>query len=184
MQTKRRRQYGRINHQLSRTLMPPLNPNAELGMGSARGPRAGWGGPPQPSSFPFSVCAREIIEATKFSAGRRKRPAARRALPWPPGSARLRLRISGSIFLPPPSCLQVHGWFRPPTLDAHRGRELVGARLLRLSQNSFWDHRIYPPTSSKCVRSKNGSLTEFHSRVLRQSPPRVPRLGSRWHRSG
>ena len=53
-----------------------------------------------------------------------------------------------------------------------------GARGARLSQNSFWDHRIYQAASSKCVRSKNGSLTEFHSRVLRQSRSSTPCLTS------
>ena len=36
----------------------PLNPNSEAGMGSARGPRAGSGGSPEPSSLTFGSKSR------------------------------------------------------------------------------------------------------------------------------
>jgi hypothetical protein len=70
-------------------------PNSEMGMGSARGPRAGLGGSPKPSSHLLCpILARESLWDEIFGEPP-KTARQRRALPVRLRRTRLRLRNSG-----------------------------------------------------------------------------------------
>jgi len=71
---------------------PWLNPNSEIGMGSARGPRAGLGGSPKPSShFLCPILARESLWDEIFGEPP-KTARQRRALPVRLRRTRLRVK--------------------------------------------------------------------------------------------